>query len=174
MVPSQVVASFYPCLRLRLHGAGQIFGRPNIWSLRPCVYTGPAKRPQIRSLRRANIRPPRKASFLKLGRPNSRVASCKRLWPTKYLHSTKKRVSMRATKANTKREIEILGPKLMYCCWLESLVRFCVCSLCFVACALLKISTTFVESLILKFKTERHIKDRKFTIIDSSYVSNPL
>ena len=29
-------------------GAGRIFGRSNIWSLRPCVYTGPAKRPQIR------------------------------------------------------------------------------------------------------------------------------
>ena len=38
---------------------------------------------------------------------------------------------MRATEANTKWVIEILGPKLMYCCWLESLVRFCVCSLCF-------------------------------------------
>ena len=38
---------------------------------------------------------------------------------------------MRAMEANTKWEIEILGPKLMYCCWLESLVRFCVCSLCF-------------------------------------------
>ena len=96
-----------------------------------CVYTGPAKRPQIRSLRRANIRPPRKASFLKLGRPNSRAASCKRLWPAKYLHGTKKRVSMRATVENTEWEIEILGPKLMYCCWLESLVGFCVCSLCF-------------------------------------------
>ena len=38
---------------------------------------------------------------------------------------------MPATEANTKWEIEILGPKLMYCCWLESLVRFFVCSLCF-------------------------------------------
>ena len=40
-------------------------------------------------------------------------------------------VSMLATEENTKWEIGILGPKLMYCCWLESLVRFCVCSLCF-------------------------------------------
>ena len=38
---------------------------------------------------------------------------------------------MRVTEANTKWEIEILWPKLMYCCWLESLVRICVCSLCF-------------------------------------------
>ena len=38
---------------------------------------------------------------------------------------------MRATEANTKWESEILELKLMYCCWLESRVRFCVCSLCF-------------------------------------------
>ena len=78
------------------------------------------------SLMRANIRPPWKASFLKLGRPNSRAASCKRLWPANYLHGTKKRVSMRASEENTKWEIEILGPKLIYV-------------VAFVACAFLKI-----------------------------------
>ena len=46
-----------------LHGANQIFGRSNIWLLRHTVHTGPANRPQIRSLRRANIRPLRKATF---------------------------------------------------------------------------------------------------------------
>jgi len=56
----------YECcssLRPRLHGADRIFGRSNIWPLRPSVHTGPANRPQIRSLRRANIRPLRKATF---------------------------------------------------------------------------------------------------------------
>ena len=49
--------------RQRLHGADRIFGRSNGWLLRGTVHTGPANRPQIMSLRRANIRPLRKATF---------------------------------------------------------------------------------------------------------------
>ena len=78
---------------------------------------------------------------------------------------------MRATEANTKLEIEILGPRLMYCCWLESLVRFCVCSLCFAENMNDFRRKTHFE---IKLKNKKHSKHRKFPIIDSSYVSHPL
>ena len=47
----------------RLDVADRIFGRSNIWPLRRCVHTGLANRPQIKSLRRANIRSLRKATL---------------------------------------------------------------------------------------------------------------
>ena len=54
--------------------ADRIFGRSNIWPLRRSVHTGPANRPQIRSPRRANIRPLRKATFFGT-------------WPVKFANS---------------------------------------------------------------------------------------
>ena len=53
----------YVFLWQRLHVADRKFGRSNIWPLRRTIHTGPANRPQIRLLRRANIRPLRKATF---------------------------------------------------------------------------------------------------------------
>ena len=63
---------YFPCRNLKqpislklwqlLHGADRIIGRSNIWPLRRSFHTGPANRPQIRSLRRANIRSLRKAT----------------------------------------------------------------------------------------------------------------
>ena len=74
--------------------ADRIFGRSNIWPLRRSVHMGPANRPQIRSLRRANIRPLGKRPSLELGRPSSRATPCERPWPAEYLHGTTKKVSI--------------------------------------------------------------------------------
>ena len=50
-------------VRQRLHGANRTFGRSNIWPLSRSVHTGLVNRPQIGSLRLANIRSLRKATL---------------------------------------------------------------------------------------------------------------
>jgi len=55
--------NFSDRLRQRLHGADWVFGRSNIWPFRRSVHTWLANRPQITSLRRANIRPLSKATL---------------------------------------------------------------------------------------------------------------
>ena len=52
-----MAAFSFVTLRQRLQGADRIVGRSNIWPLRRSVHMGLANRPQIRSLRHANIQP---------------------------------------------------------------------------------------------------------------------
>ena len=48
---------YFMVLKQHLRGADRIVGRSKIWPLRRSVHKGPANRPQVRSLKRANTPP---------------------------------------------------------------------------------------------------------------------